>query len=102
MTTYSEWKIHNGGPCPVPKGTQVQIQTRDESRIAAEFSPACLASNLIWCECGVDTIIAYRIVEDERWVVVSAFISGAHASVLIPVTDDDLPDKTRQPKWTDE
>lgn len=35
MTQYSEWKIHNGGECPVDGDVMVQVQYIDETRDCA-------------------------------------------------------------------
>lgn len=32
MTKFGEWKIWNGGECPLPVGSKVQIQLAEDTR----------------------------------------------------------------------
>lgn len=63
MTTFSEWRIWNGGECPVDPDVRVQFQRAGETRLEAQSKNLWEARDAMW-EYG-DTphatrIIAYR------------------------------------------
>lgn len=63
MTKFSEWRIWNGGECPVAPDTLVQVQFADETRSEVRKRCLCNAKKIRW-EWRVDgdgsDIIAYR------------------------------------------
>lgn len=65
---YSEWKIHNGGPCPVSPDTKVEFQLYTESRKEAEEANNPIHAGyeaLKW-----ERIICYReVIEPKRETV---------------------------------
>lgn len=63
MTQFNEWKIWNGGECPVPEGTYGRVQWRNESRISAEKRNFAVDLNEAcrWTHQGVaGDVIAYQ------------------------------------------
>ena len=63
---YSEWKIHNGGPCPVSPDTKVQVQFNSETRKQVEewyeHVEGIATPKLDW-----ESVTAYReVIEPKR------------------------------------
>lgn len=72
MTEYNEWQIWNGGECPVPGDTLVQVQFACDSRSFAEGNEPDVAGEFRWDHTSdyrsVD-VIAYRTVKVPEKVV---------------------------------
>lgn len=74
---YMEWKIWNGGKCPVSPETLVQVQLRSEYRERAESAHPCQGPDCRWTwEDLPGDIIAYREVIEPR-VVKSLWVNVA-------------------------
>lgn len=67
MTKYGEWRIWNGGECPVDPDTKVQVQTACQSRSYVERRDwTGIARQIDWLMTThrSSTIIAYRVVKE--------------------------------------
>lgn len=57
----SDWIEWNGGECPVPPGTRVEVRlkagTEDDSGWSDDWD---------WSDCGGHAIVAYRIIEEDK------------------------------------
>jgi hypothetical protein len=63
MTKFSEWRIWNGGECPVAPDTLVQVQCACETRSASLVKPTYAADDYHWewrNDGSGHDIIAYR------------------------------------------
>lgn len=98
--TYGPWTVHTPGKCPVPPGTLVQVQLRNQSQIVAEECAAGPENCWDWSEDGEEAIAYYRIAREVVWLVEEMLMpfSGVKVCVHWPVIDGQ-PDFTRQPKW---
>ena len=82
MTKYSEWKIHDGGACPVPEGTRGQVVRREDTVAGVSGKPPKNLSTYRWERAKIDDpytysyldIFAYRTVIEPKtydvWVCV--------------------------------
>lgn len=64
---YSDWRIWNGGECPVDPETKVQVQMADDTRASAYLNPPQTGRSYTWGFDHNGTIIAYReVIEPVR------------------------------------
>lgn len=57
------WVEWDGGACPVPDGTEVKFQMKEETPAMADATSAAYAEGLRWSHLGSDSdIIAYRVI----------------------------------------
>ena len=71
----NDWIIWNGGDCPVPSDTMVQVQLRTDTRNSAEFRDWREAKSWDWAVDGRNLdIIAYRITSEPMWVGITGFV----------------------------
>lgn len=94
MTEYNEWKIWNGGECPVPKGTMGRVQYREENRRIAEGYGKENISNCRWphLDCGSD-IIAYQTVKEpvaEERITHVCLVPGRTHALKYTLTDGEV------------
>lgn len=82
MIEYNEWKIWNGGECPVEPGTMGQVILKSESAHTAELGGTYDLSEMIWAR-----VFAYRTVKEPVVEVVSgtSFIKMSGATVDLAV-----------------
>ena len=71
---FEDWEIWNGGKTPCSPDTQVQVQRRKESRLAAEKNTVWKGEDLTWPHRGDgDDIIAFRRVKEPEKVTLYAY-----------------------------